>query len=610
MRTKILDIECWEMHIGKLEWAKKHGNALFTYDAKFMEKGYDLFPLEMPIRNPESRYAKVGDTEGLPCFIADFLPGNWGNTLFDAWAKEKYLKTEDLTSIEKLSYIGKRGGGALEYFPEKHLFIDKDEIRLNEIINLANKIFRDREELVVLPNESMTLQQLFELGSSVGGRHPKALIAINRKTGEIKSGQIMQGPEYDYYIMKVDNHPTIPFNRIEMAYYQMATVAGLEMTPSFLKRIEEKYCFITKRFDRKNGQKIHTQSLAAIRPSVSSYEELLKTCRLLGLPAKDNESIFRQAAFNVFSGNTDDHAKNFKFILAQDEPWRLSPPFDITYIVHEMTENSKGPHCLSINGKHDGINRQDLENLGRKNSIRNHNAIIDKTCKAITGFRPAAKENAVPRYWIDRIEKHLYTLLPDNFKEQMTTWIIENKPREIQGVTVNDISFEMNSKGAFVLSATIDSQNIKHAFDKKSQYNQLIIDKGGNKMPDIDKDVFICDFLFTKILSRNCGYESSKIEQLKYLSAYGIPFNELNTLSKGIPILFKGLLKTSINDEKPTRPANIKLDWVAGNIQIRNPYNNIIKGQANTLLEKTSNLNFSPELDPPDNDNKITLKPK
>lgn len=586
--------------MGKLEWAKRHGNALFAYDPMFMEKGYDLFPLEMSIHNPDSRFVKIGDTEGLPCFIADFLPDNWGNTLFETWAEAKHLKPEELTSIEKLSYIGKRGGGAFEYFPEEYIPVDKDALRLNEIIELANKIFRDREQLTVLPNESVTLQQLFELGSSVGGRHPKALIAINRKTDEIKSGQIMHGPDYDYYIMKVDNHPAIPFNRIEMAYYQMAANAGLEMMPSFLKKVEEKYCFTTKRFDRKDGRKIHTQSLAAIRPSVSSYEELLKTCRLLNLPAKDHETVFTQATFNVFSANTDDHTKNFKFVLEQGGTWRLSPPFDITYIIHEMTESARGPHCLSINNKHDDINRKDLESLGRENSISNFNAIIDKTCKAITGFRNVAKENAVPRYWIDRIEKHLHALLPDEFKEQMTSWRIENKPRVIQGARVENISFEINSNGAIVLSAIIDGQNIKHVFNSKSQYNQAIIEIGGNNMPDADKDTFINDFLFSKMLSRECNYDSAKINELKLLSAYGIPFGNLRTLAKGTPILFKGSIKSSMGDEKPSRPVNIKLDWLIDRIQIRNPYNNRIEGPAAVLLQKPTNLDFVREPESPD----------
>ena len=35
--------------------------------------------------------------------------------------------------------------------------------------------------------------------------------------------------------------------------------------------------------------------------------------------------------FNVMTNNTDDHSKNFSFVL-EDNCWRLAPAYDVTFI--------------------------------------------------------------------------------------------------------------------------------------------------------------------------------------------------------------------------------------------------------------------------------------
>jgi serine/threonine-protein kinase HipA len=56
-----------------------------------------------------------------------------------------------------------------------------------------------------MPDESITIQSLLTVGISASGRQPKAIIAINQKTGEIRSGQISSLKDYDYYLMKFGN---------------------------------------------------------------------------------------------------------------------------------------------------------------------------------------------------------------------------------------------------------------------------------------------------------------------------------------------------------------------------------------------------------------------
>lgn len=51
-------------------------------------------------------------------FLADSLPDSWGNQLFELWRQQNHLSNADITPLDKLSFIGKRGMGALEFLPE------------------------------------------------------------------------------------------------------------------------------------------------------------------------------------------------------------------------------------------------------------------------------------------------------------------------------------------------------------------------------------------------------------------------------------------------------------------------------------------------------------
>ena len=175
------------------------------------------------------------------------------------------------------------------------------------------------------------MQSLLTVGTSAGGRQPKAIIAINKETGEIRSGQIAGLEGFEYYLLKFGNSQHSAAE-LEMTYYELATSAGINMMPSELYSVEGNNHFMTKRFDRDGEKKVHTQTLAAIYPDADSYEQLITVCRKLHLPEADCQEVFRRMVFNILSNNTDDHNKNFSFIMQKDGSWRLSPAYDITYI--------------------------------------------------------------------------------------------------------------------------------------------------------------------------------------------------------------------------------------------------------------------------------------
>ena len=89
--------------------------------------------------------------------------------------------------------------------------------------------------------------------------------------------------------------------------------------------VEGQNHFITHRFDRDEERKLHMQTLAALYPEADSYEKLLMVCRKMRLSESTQEEVFRRMVFNILANNTDDHNKNFSFLMDENGHWQLSP---------------------------------------------------------------------------------------------------------------------------------------------------------------------------------------------------------------------------------------------------------------------------------------------
>ena len=92
--------------------------------------------------------------------------------------------------------------GALEFIPESSGIRKSEKLNMKALTDLAQRIFVERENVRLMPDESLTMQSLIAVGTSAGGRQPKAIIAINPETGEIRSGQIAGHKGFDYCILK------------------------------------------------------------------------------------------------------------------------------------------------------------------------------------------------------------------------------------------------------------------------------------------------------------------------------------------------------------------------------------------------------------------------
>ena len=366
-----MSVRLWGEEIGQLCWNAAKGNSYFFFSKEFLASGLDIAPLVASIKNPEARFAIFGNTDSpkyqkLPPFIADSLPDDWGNSLFDRWFAEHGYHEKDKTPLAKLSFIGARAMGALEFLPCSEQDFDPGEkLIIPKLYELAKKIEQDRDNARISPDEALTQKALMAVGTSAGGRFKKAIIAIDGN-GDIYSGQTSTDPGRQYYILKF-NTPEFCISETEKTWYDMATAAGITMMPSKLIEVEGTKHFLTERFDRRDGEKIFTQTLAAINPEADTYEGLFETCRLLSIPKDEQNELFLRTVFNVLSNNTDDHAKNFSFIMDRDGSWHLSPAYDMCFILKNGTAAQKA-HVFSIRGKYEDITDTDLKEF----AIRNH----------------------------------------------------------------------------------------------------------------------------------------------------------------------------------------------------------------------------------------------
>ena len=428
-------VKIWGELVGAVAWDETTGYATFEYNPKFKTKGWDLSPLQMPIKGNKSSFnfpalRKRNDPaldtfKGLPGLLADVLPDKYGNELINLWLAQQGRQLDSMHPVEMLCFIGTRGMGALEFEPSilkesKRTF----SLEIDSLVDIAQKILSKKEAFVtnLKADEEKAIMEILRIGTSAGGARPKAVIAYNEKTGEVKSGQTNAPRGFEHWLIKLDGVSDVQlgaskgYGRVEMAYYNMAIACGINMMPSRLMEENGRAHFMTKRFDREgDSTKHHIQTFCAMKHfdynqiTSFSYEQLFQTMRELKLTYSDAEQLFRRMVFNVVARNCDDHTKNFAFRLKKDGTWELAPAYDICH-AYQPKHQWVSQHVLSVNGKRTNITRDDLLVVGK--SIKNKKAAetIDKISDKLSKWKTFANEVKVLPKLRDEINATLISL--------------------------------------------------------------------------------------------------------------------------------------------------------------------------------------------------------
>jgi serine/threonine-protein kinase HipA len=378
----IAKVELWGRTIGAVSLDEVGKLAAFQYDADFAQSGIEVSPLVMPLSERVYEFPALSRAafHGLPGLLADSLPDKFGNALIDAWLATQGRTPESFSAVERLCYAGSRGMGALEFAPALGPKPRKaSRIQVDALVSLASEVLTHRSDLMGHfhhAGKERALRDILRVGTSAGGARAKAVIAWNRETNEVRSGQITAGDGFDYWLLKFDGvagnkdkeqEDPKGYGAIEFAYHLMAKAAGITMSECRLLEENNRRHFMTRRFDRlSGGGKLHMQSLAALahydfnQAGAYAYEQALLAIRRLELPMASVEEQFRRMVFNIVARNQDDHVKNIAFLMNQEGAWSLAPAFDVTYSYNPAGVWT-GTHQMTVNGKRDGFSLADLD---------------------------------------------------------------------------------------------------------------------------------------------------------------------------------------------------------------------------------------------------------
>lgn len=428
-------VKIWDEVIGAVAWDENTELASFEYDPKFLQLGWDLSPIKLPISSgnkifsfPDLRVKGLTEYDtfkGLPGLLADVLPDKYGNQLMNVWLAQNGRPENSMNPVEQLCFIGTRGMGALEFEPSQFEPNKKPfNLEIGSLVDVAQKVLSKRQTFGanMKEDEQQALKEILKIGTSAGGARPKAIIAHNDKTGQVKSGQTKAPKGFDHWLIKLDGVSDAQFGesqgygRVEMAYYNMARDCGIDMMDSRLLEENDRAHFMTKRFDREGGnQKHHIQTFCAIQHydfnqvESFSYEQLFQTMRLLRLSYPEAEQMFRRMVFNVLAKNCDDHTKNFSFIFKKDQKWMLAPAYDLCY-AYRPDSVWVSQHALSINGKRKNISKHDLLTLAKSMNIKKAEKTITEVNEKVTLWNNYAEEVKVNSALRDSINETLIKL--------------------------------------------------------------------------------------------------------------------------------------------------------------------------------------------------------
>lgn len=424
--VKHVDVFLWGRHMGAAALDPNYGFYSFNYTKEFRQSGIQPAPLHMPTTDDGPYIATDLDVltwRRLPAMLSDALPDDFGNTLIDKYMAERGLTKESITALDRLTYMGARSMGALEFRPVHGPRVKQSTpIEMSELVDKARMAVRGTIE--EKPDASEALQHIIDVGTSAGGARAKAVIALNRQTREIRSGQFDAPEGFEHWLLKFDGMgedkelgASAAYGRIEYAYSLMAREAGIDMTSCELLEEGGRAHFMTQRFDRAGENvKHHIQTLCAMDhlsyklKGTNSYAQLFLVLDRLGLPYETSVEVFRRMTFNVMARNCDDHTKNFSFRMRIGQDWELAPAYDVTFAYNPKGEWTN-QHLMSVNGKFKDITEADLLVMANRFGVGTPEHVIRKVRAALRRWPEFAQKANVPRSIVDEIgRQHLLVI--------------------------------------------------------------------------------------------------------------------------------------------------------------------------------------------------------
>ena len=393
--VKVIEVFLWGRRVGALSHDYDQ-YSVFEYDSEFRKSGIEVAPFMMPlsrgIYHAEEFHLPRRTFDGLPGMIADSLPDAFGNQLVRRYMESEQIDIRQITPLDRLAYVGSRGMGALTFRPA---------LRENDSMPSAVDMRELIDEARLAMNSKLAemagmdaLREIIRVGTSAGGAQAKAVIGWNRKNDQFVTGAGDLPEGFEHWLIKFTPPGMEDAGEKELAVYQQAVAAGINMSECRLFELDGVKHFMTKRFDRDGNRRHHLQTYCALRHlpqgsprELMTYEGLFHTAVDLGLGYETLEELFRRMAFNVLIEETDDHTKNFSFLMKEGGAWELAPAYDLTGCHFSVEDKDfeawANPHALSVNGKTGRITDDDLLSVAERFGIGTAKRVLHQIKESI-----------------------------------------------------------------------------------------------------------------------------------------------------------------------------------------------------------------------------------
>jgi len=386
--TVYLDARNQRRKVGRL--AFKDRQVLFEYDASFIASDIEISPIKLPLR-PGVAIADTTIFDGLFGVFNDSLPDGWGRLLLDRTVGNYGIHRGQLTPLDRLTYVGQHGMGALSYEPELGLQnADNAPLVLDKLADESAAVLAGENEEV--------FEELLRLNGSSSGARPKIVAQVSTDKKRIIHGQQELQSGFEHWMIKFPTSQDVrDVGAIEYAYSLMAKDAGVEMPETHLFRTKRNKYFGTKRFDRDGDARIHMHSLGGLihadhRSPSLDYDTVLRVTLALTRNIQDAEKAYALACFNVLAHNRDDHVKNFSFLLNARDEWIFAPAYDLVFSYGPVGEQS-----MLVMGEGRNPGTPQLQALGKQHGIKNAPEILAKVKKAVANWPRYVEQADVSR---------------------------------------------------------------------------------------------------------------------------------------------------------------------------------------------------------------------
>jgi serine/threonine-protein kinase HipA len=410
------EVRLWGDTVGALVELQS-GRIIFEYADAFRRRGLEISPIHLPtdLSGPRSfeELRRSDAFRGLPGVFADALPDAFGRRVIRAYYAARGEVEHAMSPVQQLLYVGRRALGALSFHPaEDPRPAEEEALEVQALAHDAKRIVEGRTEVAV--------PEIYRIGSSAGGKRPKAIVHYDPDANTIRSGGTALREGEVPCILKFDgigdDHTRDElgaprhYNRVEAAYGDMARAAGVEMPAIELLEADGYAHLLVRRFDVRDGDRLHQHTFGGMvhvdynEPGASSYEEYFRSVQTLGMAYDALTQAYRRMAFNVMAVNQDDHVKNLSFHMDRSGSWSLTPAYDVTFA---RGEGWTRHHQMRVRDRTSDIREDDLLAVADEFGVKRASRILEQARESLDRWEEFAASYEVPESVVVGIREEL-----------------------------------------------------------------------------------------------------------------------------------------------------------------------------------------------------------